>query len=107
MRHPFDGITPAKPSRRSWLGAALAAASGLFALASRSQAVAPPRSAFDETDPEPRPKPTVGLNEQGKGPTTKALREEAAMTRALNENGGIIAPPRVTTLALGEEGAKK
>jgi hypothetical protein len=126
MRHPFDGIvTPMSATRRSWLGGALATVAGLV-FGSRAFAVAPPSKAGD-VDPEPKPKATqkrgedgkpsteaareeaatLALNENG-GPTTKALREEA-MTRALNENGIKPVPvnPRVTTLALNEEGANK
>jgi hypothetical protein len=112
MRHPFDGIvTPAPQTRRSWLASALATL-GAFVFGSRLSAAAPPAKA--EADPNPEPKPrkkptqakaeegaTLALNEQGA--VTKALREQGAMTRALNENGG----PRITTLALNEEGARK
>jgi uncharacterized protein RhaS with RHS repeats len=113
MRHPFDGIvTPAPQTRRSWLASALAAL-GAFVFGSRLSAAAPPARAEVDPNPEPNPRKkttqakgeegrlTQALNEQGA--TTKALREEGAMTRALNENGG----PRITTLALNEEGAKK
>jgi hypothetical protein len=122
MRHPFDGlVTPVSPSRRSWL-AALAALGGLVFGSRLFAAAPPPAGTGKKSDPEPKKKPstrakreegvsteklneegaTKALNEQG-GPTTKALREEGAFTRALNENGG----PRMTTLALNEEGAKK
>src|SRR4051794_1166942 len=116
MRHPFDGIlTPNNPGRRTWLAAGLALFGGLFT--ARLFAAAPPpvadRAAGEDADPEPRRRTrttqargedgavlTQALNEQA---TTRGLREEGAMTRALNENGG----PRVTTLALNEEGARK
>jgi hypothetical protein len=46
---------------------------------------------------------TKALNEEG-GVTTKALNEEGGkLTRARNEDGG----PRLTTLALGEEGGRR
>lgn len=99
MRHPFDGIvTTVQPSRRSWL-AALATLGGLV-FGSRLFAAAPPaRSAGDDVDPEPKKK-----KKPEEKPLTRGLREQGgAMTRALNENGG----PRVTTLALNEEGGKK
>src|SRR5262245_29618425 len=129
MRHPFDGIvTPVSGTRRSWLGGALATVAGLV-FGSRAFAAAPPNKAVDE-DPEPKPKPTQKRGEDGK-PSTEALREEAAMTQALNENGGpttkalreeamtralnengikpvpVNPNPKVTTLALNEEGANK
>src|SRR4051812_5839432 len=123
MRHPFDGIvTPAAQTRRSWLASALATL-GAFVFGSRLFAAAPPAKAEADPNPEPNPrkKTTQAKGEEGRasteklneeaatqalkeqGATTKALREEGAMTRALNENGG----PRITTLALNEEGAKK
>jgi hypothetical protein len=113
MRHPFDGIIVSqKTTRRSWLGAALAAAAGLIGLGSRALAVAPPaRTVIDPTDPEPKPKLTQARGEAGVATralneaATQALNEQGAMTRALNENG--IGPHNVTTLALNEEGAKQ
>jgi hypothetical protein len=104
MRHPFDGIVNPTPiSRRSWLATALASLAGLFA-AGRLSAAAPPARTEQDVDPEPKPrrKPTLARGESG-GPSTRALNEEGAMTRALQENGG----PRATTLALNEEGARK
>jgi hypothetical protein len=113
MRHPFDGIvTPVQQTRRSWLASALAAL-GALVFGSRLTAAAPPARAEQDPNPEPnsKKKTTQARNEEGRltlalnenGATTKALREEGAMTRALNENGG----PRITTLAVNEEGAKK
>jgi hypothetical protein len=114
MQHPFDGIvTPNNPGRRTWLAAGLALFGGLFA--TRLFAAAPPAAATEENaEPEPRRRSqpsSTARNEEGGAvtqalnevATTRGLREEGAMTRALNENGG----PRVTTLALNEEGARK
>src|SRR5262245_9750827 len=107
MRHPFDGIVTPASSRRGWLGGMLAGVAGLF-FASRATAQAPADKKADteaDVDPEPKRRKTVAK------PTTEALNEEAAVTKALNEaitrargeamtqalnEGGI----RVTTLAL-------
>jgi hypothetical protein len=107
MRHPFDGIVT--PTRRSWLAVALATLGGLL-FGSRLFAAAPPTRTEDDPEPKAKPKLTQAKGESGKlteklneQATTRGLREEGAMTRALNENGG----PKITTLALNEEGAKK
>ena len=103
MRHPFDGIvTPAPQTRRSWLASALATL-GAFVFGSHLFAAAPPAKADADPNPEPKPRKKTTQAKAEEGATTKALREEGAMTRALNEGGG----PRITTLALNEEGAKK
>ncbi len=64
-----------------------------------------------------RPRFTTLAVGEGGGAVTKALREAGASTRALGEEGGIKmtkalkedgkAPGIATTLAVGEEGAKK
>jgi hypothetical protein len=123
MRHPFDGIEPAPQqgqTRRSWLCTLLASLAGVIGFRGAARAVAPPIKVRTVAGPNPEPSSaavaeegaaTKALGENGRG-TTKALKEEAGRltTKALREEAATAKRQEgggATTLAIGEEGGRK
>src|SRR5262245_30467248 len=79
MRHPFDGISPAKrkATRRSWLRGLFAAVAGLFAVRA-AEAVAPPVGLTLKPEPSPEPgslSTKMTGEEGGPRPVTRGLAE--------------------------------